>query len=391
MLHNSNLFFVAAAFKFCNFLATSCVAFLVKTAHHLQFTTQVYCLTLSLICPIDCFSNCRLWDSSSRRDSINACSEFLRSKFWISRSYSVKKISLGAEIFSKNSVLSSSLVFSDISFIRRGFSVTLKRLTPNTVPSTFPCHRLWNTDHRTFLSLCPAMVSRCMLSYSPWETCETEVSNIEGTPNCSVFSRVILEKLEVLSWFGSMIGVVSPTTEVIDLVELFGIKTCGVRGIGQAAKLLGARAEVRLTRAFRSGTVWQGSRGRRSREGGLEVTVREQHGRVKHESGEGEMERYNMRTEKHLKTMRVRDVCTPRKENVSEICACDTECVQTAGFLLGFKKWTNHKHLDRTATEIASLHHRVTSSQSPVPGSRSKISPLLQYSRLARSRKGKWH
>ena len=26
--------------------------------------------------------------------------------------------------------------------------------------------------------------------------------------------------------------------------------------------------------------------------------------------------------------MRVRDVCTPRKENVSEKCACDTECVQ---------------------------------------------------------------
>ena len=25
--------------------------------------------------------------------------------------------------------------------------------------------------------------------------------------------------------------------------------------------------------------------------------------------------------------MRVRDVCTPRRENVSEKCACDTECV----------------------------------------------------------------
>ena len=34
------------------------------------------------------------------------------------------------------------------------------------------------------------------------------------------------------------------------LVELLGLITCGVRGIGQAAKLLAARAEVRLTRAF---------------------------------------------------------------------------------------------------------------------------------------------
>ena len=33
---------------------------------------------------------------------------------------------------------------------------------------------------------------------------------------------------------------------------------CGVRGIGQVAKLLAARAEVRLTRAFGSGTVRQG-------------------------------------------------------------------------------------------------------------------------------------
>ena len=39
---------------------------------------------------------------------------------------------------------------------------------------------------------------------------------------------------------------------------------CGVRVIGQVAKLLAARAEVRLTRAFGSGTVRQGSRGCRS-------------------------------------------------------------------------------------------------------------------------------
>ena len=67
-----------------------------------------------------------------------------------------------------------------------------------------------------------------------------------------------------------------------------------MRGVGKVAKLLGARAEVRLTRAFGSGTVRQG---RCRRERGVEVTVREQQGwRMKHENGEGEMERYDMRT-----------------------------------------------------------------------------------------------
>ena len=79
-----------------------------------------------------------------------------------------------------------------------------------------------------------------------------------------------------------------------DLVELFGLITCGVRGIGQVPKLLAARAELRLVRAFGSGTVRQG---RCRRERGVEVTVREQQGWwVKHEKGVGEMVRYDMRT-----------------------------------------------------------------------------------------------
>ena len=44
--------FIAAFLQFFIFLATSCVAFLVKTVLHLQFTTQVHSLTLSLICPL---------------------------------------------------------------------------------------------------------------------------------------------------------------------------------------------------------------------------------------------------------------------------------------------------------------------------------------------------
>ena len=68
-------------------------------------------------------------------------------------------------------------------------------------------------------------------------------------------------------------------------------------GLGQVAKLLVARAEVRLTRAF-----WVG-KGRQDRadgcvgEVGLDVTVQEQQTEVKHQNGEGEMERDYMRTQ----------------------------------------------------------------------------------------------
>ena len=136
-----------------------------------------------------------------------------------------------------------------------------------------------------------------------------------GTPNCSVFWRVIFEKSEMLSWFGSLTSVVSPSTEVISS-KLFGLMTCGMRGIGQVAKLLAARAEVRLTRAFGSGEVRQGNRGRQSREGGLEVTVKEQQGRrMKHEKGEGEMERYDMRTANNLS-----HACTRRVRHAKNLC-----------------------------------------------------------------------
>ena len=77
-------------------------------------------------------------------------------------------------------------------------------------------------------------------------------------------------------------------------VELLGLVTCVETRLGQVAKLRSARAEVRLTHG--SGEARQGSRGRQGREGGLEVTVREQQGwRVKHENGEGEMEINDMR------------------------------------------------------------------------------------------------
>ena len=100
---------------------------------------------------------------------------------------------------------------------------------------------------------------------------------------------------------------------------------CGVRGIGQVARLLGARAEVPLTRAFESTTV---RRRRCRREGGLEMTVREQQGRwMKNENGEGGMERNDMLTANTLSHACTRCLYVTQKKTVSEKCACDTECV----------------------------------------------------------------
>ena len=69
-------------------------------------------------------------------------------------------------------------------------------------------------------------------------------------------------------------------------LELLGLITCGVRGIGQVAILLAARVGVRMTRAFGSGKARESS-------GPAGFAVRKQQGRVRHENGEGEMERKN--------------------------------------------------------------------------------------------------
>ena len=103
-------------------------------------------------------------------------------------------------------------------------------------------------------------------------------------------------------------------------------RLCGVRGIGQVAKLLAARAEVHWTRAFGSGTVRQG---RCRRERGVKVTVREQQRRrMKHENGEGEMMRYDMRTANTLSQASVYGMSARHARKMCQKkCACDTECV----------------------------------------------------------------
>ena len=99
-----------------------------------------------------------------------------------------------------------------------------------------------------------------------------------------------------------------------------------MRGIGQVAKLPATRAEVRLTRAFGSGEV---RRRLYRQECGLEVTVREQQRRrMKHENGEGEMERYDVRTANTLSHACTRCLYATQGKCVRK-CACDTECARS--------------------------------------------------------------
>ena len=136
---------------------------------------------------------------------------------------------------------------------------------------------------------------------------------------------MIFEKSEILFLFGSLSRVSVCRS---NLVELLGLITCGVRGIGPVAKLPAARAEVRLTRTFGSGTVRQGRCRRQGREGGLEVTVREQQGRrMKHENGEGEMERCDMRTANTLSHACTRCLHATQGKCVRTMCVRHGVCV----------------------------------------------------------------
>ena len=123
------------------------------------------------------------------------------------------------------------------------------------------------------------------------------------------------------------------------LNSVLSTSSCGRTGFGQVAKLLGARAEMRMSCAFRTGKHWQRSCGRQSRERGLQVTVREQQGwRVKHGNGEDEMERHDIRMQQtFFMTLSRACMCTRMK-----MCGCaqcnrefafDTERVYTSNFL----------------------------------------------------------
>ena len=105
-----------------------------------------------------------------------------------------------------------------------------------------------------------------------------------------------------------------------------------MRGIGQVARLLGARAEVRSTRVFRSGKA---RRRRCGRERGVEVTVREQQRRrMKHESGEGGMDISYIHTANTLSHACTRCLYVTQRKFAKKICVRHGVCVHTPSHTL---------------------------------------------------------
>ena len=192
--------------------------------------------------------NCSLWDSSSRCDSENSYCEFLRSKI-LDLHVVLGRVSLPMNwFFTKNSMLSSSFqVSSEISFIRIEFFVSRKRMTPDTVPSTFHWHRLCNTGRKTFSFFCFSLSSNgfpiaCFLYFLSEEQnhqCK-EVQN-RGFKHCvnTDLSSVVVHGFREVPEI--VVRIVDERRVIIDgsiLVELFGLITCVERGLGQIAKQL---------------------------------------------------------------------------------------------------------------------------------------------------------
>ena len=233
------------------------------------------------------FNNCRLWDSSYRCGSNNECSELLRFKFWLSMMYSFRKFSLNW-IFPKKSLLSSSFqVSSEISNSRVEFSETLEnrifcdssdshkyRSVNLSLTSTLH-HWSQNLLFLLFLSLATDSRLRAFLAFrlrnkiTNEKLFETEDSNTVETPNRPVFSIMFFEKSEKL-WFGSLMSVVSSSTEVFLTNSLVWV-ICVCIWLGQVAKLLDASAELRVSIASRTGRGRQES----GQERDVEVSVQE--------------------------------------------------------------------------------------------------------------------
>ena len=110
------------------------------------------------------------------------------------------------------------------------------------------------------------------------------------------------------------------------LVELFGLKTCKVRGIGQVAKLLGARAEVRSTALV--GLV------KFDEDGADGNVVWQQRRRMKHESGEGGMDISYIHTANTLSHACTRCLYVTQGTCAKKICVRHGVCVHTLSHTL---------------------------------------------------------
>ena len=151
-------------------------------------------------------------------------------------------------------------MFWEISSIGIEFSESLKRMTPNIVPSTFLWHRQCNTDHKTFsfLFLCLATVSRLPAFFGFYLKSNFIMRNARnrGFKHCGdtevsgVLVRGFREVGEIV------VRIVDEHRVIIhrsDLVELFGLITCVCIWLDPVAKLRDACAELRVSCAFRTG------------------------------------------------------------------------------------------------------------------------------------------
>ena len=243
------------SFQFFNFSATSCKAFLMKMVLHLQVAAHMYSLTLSLICPLISFRYL-----SSLRFKLTQWLEWMRilnffaPKFWISMLYSVACNFLWTEVSPMKACWALRSRCSRRSRSSEQDSVSLKSMTPSAVPSTFLWHRLCNTDHRTFSLRCFSL-SCNGLPRHPFSAFSLKskitMRNVRnrGSKHCGnteQSSVLACGFREVRDAF--VVRIVDGRRVVCrsGLVELLGLITCVETGLGQVAKLLGARAEVRL-------------------------------------------------------------------------------------------------------------------------------------------------
>ena len=195
---------------------------------------------------------------------------------------------LWTEFSQKKSLLSSSFqVSSEISNSRVEFSETLenrifcdssdshKYRSVNLSLTSTLYHWSQNLLFLLFLSLATDSRLRAFLAFrlkkkiTNEKLFETEDSNTVETPNRPGFSIMFFEKSEKL-WFGSLMSVVSSSTEVFLSNSLVWV-ICVCIWLGQVAKLLDASAELRVSIASRTGRVRQES----GQERDVEVSVQE--------------------------------------------------------------------------------------------------------------------
>ena len=129
------------------------------------------------------------------------------------------------------------------------------------------------------------------------------------------------------------------------------LEKCGVRGIGQVAKLPAARVGSALDPCFRIGEVRQ----RLCREEcGLEVTMREQQRRrMKHEKREGEMERHDTRTANTLSHACMRCLYTnARKKCQKNVRATRSVCTLPVAHTAVATTWVRNPETKKKSSDF---------------------------------------